>query len=137
MSFRALDRRTLLRSGATVGCLAFAGFEAEFASASPRGGPKPLTGTLAGWLAIAPDGSGQLTLVQIDAQSRPGQQVAVTTIPSMTSIAGAARRASATVVGIVASSWGVSAADCICEGARIEHRQSGRAISFMIWTDFA
>jgi hypothetical protein len=96
----------------------------------------PLTGTLVGWLAIAPDGSGQLRLVQIDAQSRLGQQVAVATIPPMTSIAGAARRASAGIVGIVASSWGVSAADCICELGQIEHRQSGRAISFMIWTDF-
>jgi hypothetical protein len=137
MNFRPLDRRALLRGGATVGCLALTGVGVELASASPRERSAPLTGSLAGWLAIAPDGSGQFTLVQIDAQSRPGQQVAVETIPPMTSIAGAARRANAAVVGIVASSWGVSGADCICEWGRIEHRQSGRSISFMIWTDFA
>jgi hypothetical protein len=136
MNFRPLDRRALLRGGATVGSLAFAGLGAELASASPRAGSVPLTGTLAGWLAIAPDGSGQLTLVQIDAQSRPGPQVAVETIQPTTSIAGTARQASAAVVGTVASSWGVSAADCNCEWGRIEHRQSGRSIPFMIWTDF-
>jgi hypothetical protein len=137
MNFRPLDRRALLRGGATVGSLAFAGLGAELASAPPRAGSVPLTGTLVGWLAIAPDGSGQLTLVQIDAQSRPGPQVAVETIQPTTSIAGTARQASAAVVGTVASSWGVSAADCICEWGRIEHRQSGRSIPFMIWTDFA
>jgi hypothetical protein len=137
MNFRPLDRRALLRGGATVGCLAFAGLGVELASASQRAGSLPLTGSVAGWLAIAPDGSGQLTLVQMDAQSRPGPQVAVETIPPMTSIAGTARRASAAVVGIVASSWGVSAVDCICGWGRIEHCQSGRSISFTIWTDFA
>jgi hypothetical protein len=79
MNFRPLDRRALLRGGAAVGSLAFAGLGEELASASPRAGSVPLTGTLAGWLAIAPDGSGQLTLLQIDAQSRPGRQVAVET----------------------------------------------------------
>lgn len=137
MNFRPLDRRALLRGGATVGSLAFAGLGAELASAPPRAGLVPLTGTLVGWLAIAPDGSGQFTLVQIDAQSRPGPQVAVERIQPTTSIAGTARQASAAVVSTVASSWGVSAADCICEWGRIEHRQSGRSIPFMIWTDFA
>jgi hypothetical protein len=137
MNFRPLHRRALLRSGATVGCLALAGLGGEPASTSPRLSSVPLTGSLAGWLAIAPDGSGQLILVQIDAQSRPGQHVAVKIIPPMTSIASTARQASAAVVGIVASSWGVSSADCICEWGGIEHRQSGRSISFMIWTDFA
>ena len=113
MNFRPLDRRALLRGGATVGCLAFAGLGVERASTSQRAGSSlPLTGSVAGWLAIAPDGSGQLTLVQIDAQSRSWQQVAVETMPPTTSIAGTARQATAAVVGIVASSWGVSAADC-------------------------
>jgi hypothetical protein len=138
MNLRPLDRRTLLRGGATVGCLAFAGLGVERASTSQRAGSSlPLTGSVAGWLAIAPDGSGQLTLVQIDAQSRSWQQVAVETIPPMPSIAGMARRASVAVVGIIASSWGVSAADCFCEWGRIEHRQTGRSISSMIWTEFA
>ncbi len=47
--------------------------------------------------------------------------------------AGIARRASAILVTTVA----VSSADCTCAWSRIEHRDSGRSISFRIWTDFA
>ncbi len=136
MSFPSLDRRTLLRSGATVGCLAFTGLGTEPASASSPAGAAPLTGALVGWLVVAPDGGGQVNLLQVDAQSHPVRQVAVEAIQSMTSIAGAARQASAAVLRYVATSWQVSATDCTCGWGRIEHRQSGRSVRFTIWTDF-
>jgi hypothetical protein len=137
MSFSPLKRRTLLGSGATVSCLAFIGLEIEPTSATSPAGSSPLTGVLVGWLVIAPDGGGQITLLQVDAESRPVRQIAVGAIQPTTSIAGAARQASTAVLRFAATSWQVLDTDCNCGWGRIEHRQSGRSIPFAIWTDFA
>ena len=135
MSIPPLDRRTLLRSGATIGCLAFVGWAP--AGASPPAGRVSLTDAVVGWLVVSPNGGAQGKFFQVDAQFRPVRQLAVEAIQSMTSIADAALQASTAVVRIVATSWEVSAADCTCGWGRIEHRQSGRSIRFTIWTDFA
>jgi hypothetical protein len=137
MSFPSLDRRTLLRSGATAACFTFTGLGIVPAVASPGATLVPVTGPLAGWLVLASEGGGRLTLMEVDAQSRPARLVAVETIPALASIADAARHASAAIVGIVANSWQVSASDCTCRLGRIDHSHSGRSVSLAIWTDFA
>ena len=134
MSLPTLGRRTLMRSGATVGCLTFIGLGSVQAPLPPG---DPLTGALIGWLTLRPDGGGLLSVVQTDAQSRPIRQVATEAIDPMGSIDKIARRASAILVRTVADSWQVSSADCTCAWGRIEHRHSGQLIPFRIWTDFA
>jgi hypothetical protein len=137
MSLPPLDRRTLMRSGATIGCcLTFIGLGGQ-APALALPPANPLTGALIGWLTLRPDGAGLLNIVQTDDQSRPIRQVATETIESMGSIDRLARRASAVLVTTAADSWQVSSADCTCAWSRIEHRDSGRSIPFRIWTDFA
>jgi hypothetical protein len=137
MSFLPLDRRTLLRSGATAACFGFAGMGVIPAGASQGASSAPLIQPLAGWLLVTSEGEGRLTLMEVDAQARPARLLAFETIPVLTSIAGTARHASAAVVKIVAQSWKVSAADCTCRFGRIEHYQTGRSVPFAIWTDFA
>jgi hypothetical protein len=135
MSFPPLDRRTLIRGGATLGCLALTGFGQAAGDSSPAP-VQPLTGALIGWLTIGPAAGGHLTLVQTDARSGFERQIAVETIDPTPAVAGAARQATTMVVRIVAASWGVSPDDCACGWSRIEHSRSGRSVSFAIWTDF-
>jgi hypothetical protein len=137
MSFPPLDRRALLRSGATAACFTFTGLGTLQADASPGATVVPMTRPLAGWLRVTSEGGGHLTLMEVDAQSRPARELAVETIPALTSIADTARHASAAIVRIVAESWQVSASDCTCRLGRIEHSRSGRSVPFAIWTDFA
>ena len=138
MSLPRLGRRTLMRSGATVGCcLTFIGLGSVQVPATALPPGDPLTGALIGWLTLRPDGGGLLNVVQTDAQSRPIRQVATEAIEPMGSIDKITRRASAIVVTTVANSWQVSSADCTCAWGRIEHRHSGKLISFGMWIDFA
>jgi|tagenome__1003787_1003787.scaffolds.fasta_scaffold20925784_3 hypothetical protein len=145
MSLSALYRRTLLQGGATLGCLGFAGLPMTPAGAAAEAGTAgvaaepdavALTGALAGWLVIAPDGSGQIRLVELDPDSNPVRQVAEETIAPATSLAGAARQANAAAVRAAARCWQVPAADCICAWGHIEYPRTGRTIPFTIWTDF-
>jgi hypothetical protein len=137
VTFSPLDRRTLLRGGATAACFSLTGLGTLAADASPDTFPSPLTQPLAGWLVVAPAGGGHFTLTELDAQSGPARVLAVQTIPAQTSVAATARQASAAIVKIVAESWQVSAADCTCGQRRIEHRPSGRSVPFAMWTDFS
>ena len=138
MSLPLLDRRTLMRSGATIGCsLTLLGLGSAQAPALALPPGDLLTGALIGWLTLRLDGAGLLNVVQTDDQSRPIRQVATEAIEPMGSIDRIARRASAILVTTVADSWQVSSADCTCAWSRIEHRDSGRSIPFRIWTDFA
>ena len=133
-----LERRAVLRGGAMiVGGLAVTGLPSRPAAASSQVDAPPLTGALAGWLVLRSDGAGHIDLVQLDEQSRPMQKVATETILPMTSVAAAARQANAVAMKVVAASWNVSVHECTCVWGRIEHRTSGRSISFNIWTDFA
>ena len=136
MSLPPLNRRTLMRSGATVGCLAFMGLGGVEAPASARPSALPLT-AIVGWLTVRSDGSGVMHIVQTDAQSHPARKVATELIDPTSSVATTARRAGAILLAIVAQSWAVSPTDCTCSGSRIEHRPSGRSIPFRIWADFA
>ena len=76
MSHHCVDRRTLIRAGASFGCIAFSGLGIGSIGVSAAGGTLPLTGALVGWLVIQPDGAGQLNLVEIDTQSASARQVA-------------------------------------------------------------
>ncbi|PPQ33422.1 hypothetical protein [Rhodopila globiformis] len=135
MTPSALHRRTLLRGGATFGCLAFAGLPAAPGQAATE--TAPLTGVLAGWLVIQPDGGGRFDLMALDAEQRPARLVASETIKPAASVAAAAREAQMAAVWTVAASWHVAARDCACGWGRIDHLPSGRTIPFTLWTDFA
>lgn len=52
MSYHCVDRRTLIRAGASFGCIAFSGLGIGSIGVSAAGGTLPLTGALVGWLVI-------------------------------------------------------------------------------------
>ncbi len=132
-----LHRRVVLHGGmAVAGFLALTGSQFTPAVVASPAGSAPLTGALVGWLVMAPDGGGRIGLFDVDAESGPARQVAMEAIVPMSSVAGAARQATAVAVRAAAASWGVPAEDCTCGWGRIEHRSSGRSIPFKIWTDF-
>jgi hypothetical protein len=95
-----------------------------------------VTGNLMGWLVINPDGGGQINLIELDARSQPLRLIASETILP-TSLAGAARQATAVALRSAAASWDVSAAYCAYKLGRIEHPASGRSTPFAVWADFA
>ncbi len=137
MSLPQLDRRTLIRGGATIGCcLTSIGMGTRHEASSVLALGVPLTGALIGWLNVRPDGSGLIDIVQTDGQWRAVRPVATETIAPMGSIERMARRASAVLSETVARSWQLPVVDCTIAWSRIEHRPSGRSIPFRIWTDF-
>ena len=137
MSHHCVDRRTLIRAGASFGCIAFSGLGIGSIGVSAAGGTLPLTGALVGWLVIQPDGAGQLNLVEIDTQSASARQVAAERLRPVSSLSIAGRQANAAAVKVVAEAWKVPPTECSCEWGRIEHLQSGRSIPFKVWTGFA
>ena len=137
MTFPLLERRMLLRGGVAVaGGLAFAGLSLDPAAASLPAGAAAVKGALVGWLVVAPDGGGQIRLVELDALSRPARYLATETIAPATSLAGASRQAGVAAVRCAAGVWNVPVEECVCGWGRIEHRLSGRSVPFSIWTDF-
>ena len=101
-----LDRRTLMRAGAAFGSVALVGSVIAPALAAAPAAELPLPGGVIGWLVIEADGGGQVTVVQLDAQSRPVRHLAQEAIQSGASVAGAARQATAAVVRVVGGGVG-------------------------------
>ena len=137
ISHAALDRRTLCQAGLLAASVGFTRLGAERADAGPPASVRPVTGPLIGWLLVTPDGAGRLTLIELDACSRPVRQAAVEAVRSAASLTGAARHANDAALRWVAASWDVPVTDCAGGRGWIEHRRSGRCVPFALWTDFA
>lgn len=144
MTIAPLPRRTLLQSGAAfAGPLALAGMWPSPSRAAPavaEAAQVPLSGTLAGWVAVEPDRGPTIRLVQLDAASRPVREVAAAELGSAeagTSLQAICRRAHAMALETVARSWGVPASECIAGSGRIAHEGRGRAVGYALWVDVA
>lgn len=136
MSLSLLDRRTLLQSGMTVaGCLALVGLRPDTALAAQPAAVAPVTGSVIGWLVIGRDGGAQINIIQVDPNGNPERLIDTATFP-VTSVAASARYALAAMLGAVAASWQVPAAECVCQAGRLECRRDGRSVPFAVWTDF-
>ena len=142
------SRRELLRAAGVTGIVAVSTVRLpQTAAAAIAPKDRPPMAALAARVRMRPDGSAAIALASaqmgegLEVIWQPGGSHEDSGSPNRVASPWACRQqaydtARALLLATAAQSWDVGPAECRAEGGQIIHPRSGRAVGYVIWTEF-